>query len=75
MKNTGTLFVIVIFSFLFLIKGSKAQKVLSFSLKQAQEYAYENNYSLKNSNYDVEIAKKMVKQNTSIGLPQLDAGS
>lgn len=74
MKKTGTLFVIVIFSFLFLITGSKAQKVLSFSLKQAQEYAYANNYSLKNSNYDVQIAKKFVKQNTAIGLPQLDAG-
>jgi len=74
MKKTGTLFVIVIFSFLFSVNGSKAQNVLSFSLKQAQEYAYENNYSLKNSNYDVGIAGKMVKQNTAIGLPQLDAG-
>lgn len=46
---------------------------VSFSLQQAQDYAYENNYDLRNSAYDVQIAKKMVKQNTSIGLPQINA--
>ena len=45
---------------------------MSFSLKQAQEYAYEHNYDLKSSHYDVEIAKKLVKENTAIGLPQID---
>ncbi len=53
--------------------GSLAQTPMSFSLKQAQEYAYEHNYDLKNSRYDVEIAKKLVKENTAIGLPQIDA--
>lgn len=74
MKKTGTLVVSVIFSILLSIKGSEAQKILSLSLKEAQEYAYQNNYSLKNSNFDVQIAKKLVNQNTAIGLPQLDAG-
>jgi len=49
-------------------------EVLHFSLTQAQEYAFENNYDLKNSATDVEIASKMVRQNTSIGLPQISAG-
>jgi outer membrane protein TolC len=46
-------------------------EVMKFSLEQAQAYALENNYDLKNSTIDVEIARKMVKQNTSIGLPQI----
>ena len=51
-----------------------SQTPLAFSLEQAQAYAYENNYDLKNSATDVEIAKKLVKQNTAIGLPQINAG-
>jgi len=54
------------------VSGSVAQTPMSFSLKQAQEYAYEHNYDLKNSQYDVEIAKKLVRENTAIGLPQID---
>ncbi len=50
------------------------REVIAFSLEQAQAYAYENNYDLKNSATDVEIARKMVKQNTAIGLPQINAG-
>ena len=52
----------------------QAQAPMAFSLKQAQDYAFEHNYDLKNSAFDVEIARKMVKQNTAIGLPQIDAG-
>ncbi len=51
-----------------------AQTPTAFSLKQAQDYAFEHNYDLKNSAYDVEIASKMVKQNTAIGLPQINGG-
>ncbi|MEI7662921.1 MAG: TolC family protein [Bacteroidota bacterium] len=54
--------------------SATAGAVMSFSLDQAQTYAYENNYDLKNSSTDVEIAGKMVKQNTAIGLPQINAG-
>lgn len=49
-------------------------EVLHFSLQQAQAYAYEHNYDLMNSATDVEIARRMVKQNTAIGLPQINAG-
>ncbi|MDP4281579.1 MAG: TolC family protein [Bacteroidota bacterium] len=59
----------------FVQEPALCQVPLSFSLKQAQDYAYENNYDLKNSRFDVEIARKMVKQNTSIGFPQINAGA
>jgi outer membrane protein TolC len=56
--------------------SQQAQKpVLPFTLQQAQEYAFENNYDLKNSSTDVKIAKKMVKQNTAIGLPQINGSA
>ena len=51
-----------------------SSQVIAFSLEQAQAYAYENNYDLRNSTTDVEIARRMVKQNTAIGLPQINAG-
>jgi outer membrane protein TolC len=54
--------------------SASTPEVLRFSLEQAQAYAAENNYDLKNSSTDVEIARKMVKQNTAIGLPQINAG-
>jgi len=47
-------------------------EVLRFSLEQAQAFAFENNPDLRNSAYAVEIAKKKVKENTAIGLPQVD---
>jgi outer membrane protein TolC len=61
---------------LFLTSRTQAQikNAQSFSLKEAQDYAFVNNYDLKNSAFDVDIAKKMVKQNTAIGLPQIDGG-
>jgi outer membrane protein TolC len=54
--------------------GSVKTGVLRLSLEQAQNFAFENNYDLINSSTDVEIARKMVKQNTAIGLPQISAG-
>jgi len=53
---------------------AQTQPVMSFSLKEAQDYAYANNYDLKNAAHDVEIARKIVKQNTAIGLPQINGG-
>jgi outer membrane protein len=69
-------YLIAVSSCLLIHSGIQAQikNELSFSLKEAQDYAYANNYDLKNSAYDVQIAKKMVKQNTAIGLPQIDGG-
>ena len=55
-------------------QDTKPKTVMAFSMQQAQDYAYENNYDLKNSAFDVQIARKMVKQNTAIGLPQINGG-
>jgi outer membrane protein TolC len=69
------IFLITAISLIFIHSGhAQLKPALLFSLKEAQDYAYANNYDLKNSGYDVEIAKKMVKQNTAIGLPQIDGG-
>ena len=45
----------------------------SFTLKQAQDYALENNYKLQNAKKDVIAAKKKVWETTAIGLPQIAA--
>lgn len=44
-----------------------------YSLKQAQEYALQHNYSIINSGRDVDAAKKKVWETTAIGLPQISA--
>jgi outer membrane protein len=43
---------------------------LKFSLNEAREYALKNSPVLLNSTRDVEIAKKMIWENTATGLPQ-----
>ena len=55
--------------------NSYAQEVRSFTLKEAQQYAIENNYDVINAGTDVEIARKMVKENLAIGLPQVNASA
>lgn len=45
---------------------------LRLSLKQAQEYALQNNKSILNANLDVEAAKKKVWETTTMGLPQVN---
>jgi len=52
---------------------SIAQEIKSFSLKEAQQYALENNYDIKNAGIDVKIAEKRVKENLALGLPQINA--
>ena len=50
----------------------KAQ-VLSFTLKQAQDYAVQNSYDVKNAQFNLAMAEKKVKENLSYGFPQIDA--
>jgi outer membrane protein len=69
------LYLLPIFFFFCLFSSTLAGQVpMTFSLKQAQDFAYQNNYDLKNSAFDVKIAQKQVRQNTAIGLPQVNAG-
>lgn len=55
------------------LSAQETQK-FSFSLKEAQEYALQNNLQRKNAALDVEIAKKKVWETTAQGLPQVNAG-
>ncbi len=44
---------------------------VSYSLKQAKDYAIQNNIQVKNSLLDVEIAQQKIKETTATGLPQI----
>lgn len=52
--------------------SANADGVYVLSLKQAQGYALQYNYDVRNKKIDVEIAKKEVWATTAIGLPQLN---
>jgi outer membrane protein TolC len=54
------------------IAQSNADSTISLSLKQAQDYALQNNLLSKNTILDLEIAKKRVWETTAIGLPQVN---
>jgi outer membrane protein TolC len=77
-RNLAHLLIIICLfysSFMFAQQPASAKGgALRLSLEQAQNFAFEHNYDLINSSKDVEIARKMVKQNTAIGLPQINAG-
>ncbi len=44
----------------------------SFTLKEAQEYAAKNSYSVRNTAIDLVIAKKKIWETTAMGLPQIN---
>lgn len=50
-----------------------AQQTATFSLNQAQEYALQNSATMKNSDIDLELARKKIWETTAIGLPQANA--
>ncbi|MFA6924294.1 MAG: TolC family protein [Bacteroidales bacterium] len=52
---------------------NKKDSVFSFTLKQAQDYALQNNPIIKNANLDIESAKKKIWETTAIGLPQINS--
>lgn len=72
--KTKFIFLITIIA-IFLVSGLHAQQSssMNLSLKQAQEYALENNAGMKNAKLDIEIARKKIWETTAIGLPQVSA--
>lgn len=48
-------------------------KKTSFSLKEAQAYAAENAYAVKEVKYNISQAEQQVREYTAIGLPQINA--
>ncbi len=65
-------FIILIFT-IAITSSVIAQKVRHMSVKQAVDYALENNYQIINAEKDVESAGYQVKESTSLGLPQVNA--
>ena len=59
-------------SFLFVIPAN-GQSTYEFTIDEAQKFAYENNYDLINSEKQIEIARKQVKEYMSYGFPQINA--
>lgn len=53
---------------------SAQQPTNTYSLKEAQEFALENNLERKNASIDVDIAKNKVWETTALGLPQISSG-
>ena len=49
---------------------TQQDSIVTLSLSGAQEYALNNNLSLKNTKLDIDAAKKKVWETTAIGLPQ-----
>jgi len=74
MKTNSLLIVVILTPLLLLTSLLPAQTPMAFSLKQAQEYAYDNNFDLRNAAFDIQFAQKEVRKNTAIGLPQISGG-
>lgn len=54
--------------------SASAQTEYRFSLQEALDFAYENNYDILSSYKDIEAAEQQVKEYMAIGFPQLNAG-
>lgn len=54
------------------IAQEKEDQNSSFNLKEAQDFAIENNYKNKKAMLDIDIAKKKVWETTAMGLPQVN---
>lgn len=53
------------------ITGFAQSQTKSFSLKEAQDYAQQNSYAVKDKNLAFEKAKKQILETAAIGLPQV----
>lgn len=62
----------LIFSVVLITVSAAYSQTMSFTLKQAQDFAVQNSYDVKNAQYDLRIAEKKVKENLSYGFPQID---
>ena len=67
------LILITIFMLLMGVKKGDAQDSLRVSLQEARRLAFQNNANIRNSNLDMEIARKKIWETTAIGLPHIDS--
>lgn len=66
------LFLITTILLFLTIPEGKAQDTLRLSLQEARRLAFENNTNIRNSNLDMEIARKKIQETTALGLPHVD---
>ncbi|MFT5772888.1 MAG: outer membrane protein, partial [Algoriphagus sp.] len=53
-------------------RTASAQEIVQLNLKQALEYALENNVDAKNARLELLVAETTVKEELSKGLPQIN---
>ena len=77
MKNIKVIFtsILILAFYSIFAQQTKTDGILSFSLKQAQDYGEKNSYKNTNAEADIKIAKKKVSQITAVGFPQLNASA
>ncbi|RKE03047.1 TolC family protein [Marinifilum flexuosum] len=71
MKNILLSFVVIFLVFSYPTQAQTEDKI-NFTLAEAQEYALENSYSVKGTDYDLQVARKKVWETIADGLPQVD---
>ena len=71
LSNRYILFITLSLLF-FANQKTEAQDTLRISLPEARRIALENNANIRNSNIDLEIARKKIWETTAIGLPHID---
>lgn len=54
---------------------AQTESNLKLTLAEAQQYALENSYSVKASEYDLQVARKKVWETIADGLPQIEASA
>jgi outer membrane protein TolC len=54
---------------------AQTESNLKFTLAEAQQYALENSYAVKGTEYDVQVARKKVWETIADGLPQIEASA
>ncbi len=69
--NIKNKLILLFFSFCFTIYSYSQSDTLSVTLDQAMDYATEFGYQNVNADYDIDIARKKVRETLAIGLPQI----
>jgi len=75
MKNILQIASIVLLVFSSWSLKAQTENLTKFSLQEAQNYALENSFTVKGSDYDLKVAKKKVWEAISTGLPQVKASA
>jgi len=73
MKNILLTFCIIFLGFGAATAQTKTETKTDFTLEEARDYAILNSYSVKGTDYDLQIARKKVWETIADGLPQIDA--